>query len=206
MGVSFEYLYSKAMLKLHGRAIKDCSLDKNTHVAAQSHLVNVVMGRYSDIGYNCQIVDADIGSFCSLGANIRIGGSSHPMGWVSTSQVFISKKNTLKTKFSFHEYHSTKRTKLEHDIWIGDNALVKGGVTIGTGAVIGMGSVVTKDVPPYAVVAGNPAKIIKYRFDESTRIALLESAWWNYSEEKLREAAQYFPEPEKFLEYTGEKA
>jgi hypothetical protein len=71
-----------------------------------------------------------------------------------------------------------KNTNIEHDVWIGTRAMIIGGITIGTGAIIAAGAVVTKDVPPYAIVGGNPAKIIKYRFDEHLREALLNSKWW----------------------------
>ena len=79
----------------------------------------------------------------------------------------------------------SKHTYIDHDVWIGSYVGIIGGVHIGTGAVIGAGSIVTKDVPPYAVVAGCPARIIRYRFDEEKRKRLLESKWWEYDAEKL---------------------
>ena len=157
------------------------------------------MGRYSDVGYGCCLVDCSIGNFCSLGANIRIGGASHPMSWVSTSQVFIDRPDSLKKKFSPKPYEAFRHTRIGHDVWIGDNALVKAGISIGTGAIVGMGSVVTKDVPAYAVVAGNPAKIIRYRFDEHTIKALLDSKWWQLDDKELEKAASYFDSAEEFI-------
>jgi serine acetyltransferase len=78
---------------------------------------------------------------------------------------------------------------IENDVWIGAKATVMSGIKIGNGAVVAAGSVVTKDVPPYAIVAGNPAKIVKYRFDESQIEKLLQISWWNWDEGKIRDNA-----------------
>lgn len=197
--MSIKYLFSKLILKAQVPAIKDSELDPTSHVAAQSSLNRVTLGRYSDIGYNCTIVETTLGCFCSLGANIRIGGASHPMDWISTSQVFVDRKDSINRKFSPHTYDSFCPTVIGNDVWIGDNALIKAGVVIGTGAVIGMGAVVTKDVPDYAIVAGNPARVIRFRFDESTIRRLLKSQWWEMDEESLVKAAEFFNNPEHFL-------
>jgi acetyltransferase-like isoleucine patch superfamily enzyme len=79
-----------------------------------------------------------------------------------------------------------RKTVIGHDVWIGCNSVVLSGVTIGTGAVIGAGSVVTKDIPPYAIAYGNPAKVHRYRFDPETIDALLKSEWWRFSMEQLK--------------------
>ena len=203
--VSISYYFAKLLLKVQIPALKDCQIDKTSHVAAQCHLVDSVVGRYSDVGYNCQIVATSIGSFCSLGANVRIGGAAHPMDRVSTSQVFIDEPNSLKVRFTPRPYNGSKKTVIGNDVWIGDNVLVKGGIQVGTGAVLGMGSVVTKDVPPYAVVAGNPAKIIRHRFGPDIVEALLQSEWWTLPEKELEKAAQSFSDPRLFIESRGKR-
>lgn len=84
-------------------------------------------------------------------------------------------------KFKIKETQPAKKITIENDVWIGEDVIIKAGVTIANGAVIGARSIVTKDVPPYAVVGGVPAKVIKYRFSEETIIKLLELKWWEYS-------------------------
>ena len=86
-----------------------------------------------------------------------------------------------------------------HDVWIGHNATVMPGVTIGNGAVVGTGAVVTHDVPPYAIVAGIPAKLIRMRFDETTAARVEETGWWNWPHEALRERLKDFRDLEQFL-------
>ena len=198
--INISYYISKLILKMQIAAIKDSKIHPTSKVAAQSALYNVTMGKYSDIGYNCFIVDTKIGSFCSLGANIRIGGAEHPLNWVSTSQVFVDRKDTLPRKFSPKQFESFRMTQIGNDVWIGDNALIKGGVKVGTGAVIGMGSVVTKDVPDYAIVGGNPAKIIRYRFESETINRLISSKWWEMPEKNLDRYATSIDDVEGFLE------
>ena len=83
-----------------------------------------------------------------------------------------------------------------HDVWVGSNSTVLGGVTIGNGAVVGAGAVVTKDVPPYAVVVGVPAKIIKYRFDDEKIASLEQMQWWNMSDDELRQKRDFFKNKE----------
>ena len=90
-----------------------------------------------------------------------IGGGMHPMDWVSTSPAFYIGRDSVKAKFATHTREPVKKIIIGHDVWIGQYALIKQGITVGTGAVIGMGSVVTKDIPDYCVVVGNPARIIK---------------------------------------------
>ena len=84
-------------------------------------------------------------------------------------------------------------------MWIGQNVIIKQGINIGTGSIIGMGSIVTKDIPPYSIYAGNPAKLIRERFDKKTIDKLLKIEWWNFDDKKLMNYAQYFTNPDKFI-------
>lgn len=119
------------------------------------------MDRYSFCGYNCEMINVEIGSFCSIANGVVIGGEMHPLEWISTSPVFYEGRDSIDMKFSEHKRKKGLKTIIGHDVWIGQNSLIKQGIKIGNGAVIGMGSVVTKDVAPYSIVAGNPTKLIK---------------------------------------------
>ena len=199
MKTSIEYYISKIIKKLHFRAIKNCKIHFTSKVCSGSHLVNVTMDKFSDIGYDCSILDTKIGSFCSLGSNITIGGPSHTTNWVSTSPVFNENKDHIKRKFSLHKFNYSSFTEIGNDIWIGDNAMIKAGVKVGDGAIIGMNSVVTKNIPPYEIWAGNPAKMIKKRFPDDTIIALLKIKWWEKDENTLIEMSTLFNNIDEFL-------
>lgn len=192
-------LFSKALKKLRFSAIRNSRIDKTSKVESGSNLVNVSMQKHSFCGYNCEIFNAEIGSFCSIANNVVIGGAMHPITWVSTSPVFYDGRDSVKKKYSTHKRIEDLQTIIGHDVWIGEGAKIKQGIKIGTGAVVGMGAIVTKDVPPYAIVAGNPARVIRMRFEEIIVQQLLASQWWTFSDEKLSQMAQYITEPKKFI-------
>lgn len=145
------------------------------------------IGRYTYISQQSRIYANEIGAFCSLGARIGINQRPHPLNFVSTHGLF-HKKNYGVVKEDLIPFENVT---IGNDVWIGYGAYIMGGVSIGTGSVIGTGAVVTKDIPPYAIAYGIPAEIKKYRFDEATREKLLESKWWKWSEEKLKEKALF---------------
>ena len=145
-------------------------MHKTSKVESGTTIINSSMDRHSFCGYDCNINYCDIGAFVSIASRVSIGGSMHPIEFVSTSPVFLSHKDSVKTKFARHDYFNIARTKIGNDVWIGEGVFIKSGVTIGDGAVVGMGSVVTKDVPPYTIFAGNPARLIRKRFTETVFI------------------------------------
>lgn len=141
-----------------------------------------------------------IGRYCSIGEQVQIGRHPHPMHWMSTSPFFYQAydevlNSALPDEWSYSvasDFVKTsapvvaKITQIENDVWIGHGAFVLPGVHIGTGAVVAAMSVVTRDVPPYAVVAGSPARIVKYRFGEKEIERLLASRWWEFSPWQLK--------------------
>lgn len=145
---------------------------------------NVSIGRFTYIVSGRIYDDVKIGRFCSIAENVIIGGGNHPNNWLSTSTFCYS--DMFKVKNNFIPYTDNAITIIGNDVWIGAGAFIRKGIKIGNGAIIGAGAVIVKDVPPYAIVGGNPAKIIKYRFDESTIQKLLESKWWELPPEKLK--------------------
>ncbi len=193
------YVWSKMLKKLRGSAIINSSIHRTSKVESGSHIVNSTMDRYSFCGYDCKIINCNIGSFCSIADGVIIGGAMHPIEWVSTSPVFYYGKDSVKKKFAEYERPADKTTTIGSDVWIGDRAIIKAGVKIADGVVIGMGSVVTKDIEPYEIWAGNPAKFIRKRFDEETIARLLELKWFNLDDEAILKYAQAIRNPEEFI-------
>ncbi|HOA19592.1 MAG TPA: CatB-related O-acetyltransferase [Sedimentibacter sp.] len=196
--MNLSFLISKLIKKLHIPAIKNSTIDKTAKVCSGSHIVNSTLGRYTYITNFCSVFNCDIGNFCSIADNCIIGGHRHPIDWVSTSPVFHEGKNIMRKNFSEHEFETGQKTIIGNDVWIGNNCLIKGGIKIGNGAIIGMGSVVTKDVGDYEIWAGNPAKLIRKRFDDETIDILIKSNWWNMDDAALQAAALNFNNIEKF--------
>ena len=199
--MKISYIYAKAFKKIiRGKAVNNSVIDKTTKVNSGSCIINSVIGRYNNIGYDNELNNVEIGNFCSFSDHVFIGGDEHPLEWVSTSPVFESVKHSGPSrKFANFDVPKSRRTIIGHDVWIAHGVCIKAGVKVGTGAAIGTGAVVTKDIPPYAIVAGVPAKIIRYRFDEETINGLLESKWWNLNEDQLSVVAKYIKEPQKFI-------
>ena len=181
-------------------------IHKTASVRQKCRIYGSAVGRYSYIGRNSLVQDAEIGQFCSISEGCNLGLPSHPVDFVSTSPVFLNGSNILRKNFAKIPYEDCQKTVIGNDVWIGAHAQVKGGVTIGNGAIIAAGAVVTHDVPPYAVVGGIPAKVIKYRFDEKTIVALQETAWWNFSEERLRALGATVNRVDEFLKKIHEQA
>jgi acetyltransferase-like isoleucine patch superfamily enzyme len=149
----------------------------------------LTIGAYTYIRSHCEVLNVSrIGRFCSVGRNVLLGldPRNHPIDWVSTCPQFC------------HNYQSqTAPLSIGNDVWIGHRAVVMAGISIGDGAVIGANAVVTKDVPAYGIVAGNPAKLIRYRFSTETIQALLASNWWQQDKAVL--AKLDFQHPDTFI-------
>ena len=161
---------------------------------------NATIGDHTFIQKCARINNANIGKYCSIASRVSIGLGTHPSHMVSTHPAFYSNTPLLAKSFcKTDSCPAARKTRIEHDVWIGENALILDGVTVGTGAIIAAGAVVAKDVPPYAVVGGVPAKVIKYRFDEKVIRQLLGSKWWDLPEELLEKCADQFAEPHIFL-------
>ena len=197
--MNFFYIFSKLTKKVQLPAVKNSNLDKTAKIGAASHIVNTSLGRYSYLGSFCTVLNTKIGSFCSIADNCIIGGASHPIDWVSTSPVFHKGKNIMRKNFSNHDFLTSKETIIGSDVWIGNNVLIKSGVHIADGAIIGMGSVVTKNVSAYEIWAGNPAKLLRKRFNEETISELLSTNWWESGDKALHISSRNFNDVEKYL-------
>ena len=151
------------------------------------------IGAYSYLSHGCKVADArtTIGKYCSIGVDVVLGTSRHPTDWLSTSPIQYIKgfkgfpAGVAPMMPNQHAFESTLPVVMGNDVWIGMRSIIMDGVKIGDGAVIGAGAVVTKDVPPYAIVVGVPAKLIRYRFDTKTIDRLLATKWWNEDDSVL---------------------
>lgn len=194
------YLYSKFFKRiLRGTSILNSEIDKTAKVYSGSTFYNSKLGRYSYVGYDSEVVNCEIGAFCSIANGFIVGAAKHPIDWVSTSPVFYNVGSGTRHHLGSLSIERTSKTVIENDVWIGSRAIIMQGLRIGTGAIIGAGAVVTKDVPPYAIVAGCPAKVIKYRFNEDIIGNLLNSKWWLMDDNILRNVSKYVNNPNLFL-------
>lgn len=158
------------------------------------------IGNHSYIQKRSAVLHADVGNFCSIAAGVTIAPGIHYMDGVSCHPSFYLKNTPLLKTFAAQDKISPwKHVTIGHDVWIGQNAVIMDGVNIGTGAIIASGAIVTKDVPPYTIVGGVPAKAIRLRFDEATIQQLLDSAWWEKDDAWLQAHAGLFMSPPAFL-------
>lgn len=199
--MTLAYLYSKFFKKvIRGKSVLNSRVDKMAKIYSGTQFQSSSMGRYSYVGYDCEILHCEIGSFCSIANGVVIGGAQHPLDWISTSPVFYNEAGGTGRHLGNLPVASTPQTVIGHDVWIGSRAQVLAGVKIGNGAVVGAGAVVTKDVPPYAIVGGVPARIIRYRFSEKEIEMIEETQWWNCSDEELRTSAAMANQPFVFCQ------
>jgi acetyltransferase-like isoleucine patch superfamily enzyme len=147
----------------------------------------VEIGRYTYIGSRVQIDQhvTKIGRYCSIASGCNLGPGPHPSHFFSTSSVFYEPAHGLVRELLFDEYEGNQETLIGHDVWIGTNAIVMAGISVGNGAIIGAGAIVTKDVPAYAIVVGVPARIVKYRFEKEIMDLLESSYWWELPAERI---------------------
>jgi len=136
------------------------------------------IGSYCYIGRYCYLTKVSIGNYCSIANNVSIGQGQHALDDVSTSSLFYGNSYEDLTK---------EDCVIGNDVWIGVDSIILRGVEIGNGAVVGANSVVTKNVPPFAIVVGSPAKIIKYRFDDAKIQRIESSKWWMFKFKQAKE-------------------
>lgn len=189
-----KYLKKYPSLSLSGDIyIKNVVFGKY-NLIQQAYIINSKMGDYSYVAKGVYVNNADIGKFTCIGPNVQIGLGEHPTKeFISIHPVFYSLEAQLGFTYSEKKYfNELESTKIGNDVWIGVNAIIKGGISIGDGAIIAAGAIVTKDVEPYAIVGGVPARLLKYRFPEDEIKSLLDLKWWNYEEKWLKKNAHLF--------------
>lgn len=148
---------------------------------------------FSYLGSNSVIMHSDIGKFCSLSWGITIGPANHDYDYISSHDFLYNDFYKIKPEDEAPVYERfIKKTIIGNDVWIGTNSTVLNGLSIGDGAVIGANTILTKDVPPYAIVVGNPGKIVGYRFSEDIIQQLLDLKWWQLPKEIISDNFQLF--------------
>lgn len=182
------------------------------YVPADAEVVNSSFGRYCEIGRGARILNsafgdysycdrfADIanttvGKFANIAAMTRIGPTDHPMTTASLHHFLYRSEyywDDTGRDEGFFARRAARRTGIGHDTWIGHGAIIKPDVNVGLGAIVGAGAVVTRDVPPWTVVAGNPARLLRRRFSEETGARLERLAWWDWDHDRLRVALPDF--------------
>lgn len=161
------------------------------YLAPFARLLNCKVGKYTRIKPFCVFKNATIGAYCSIANDVMIGLGRHPTFLLSTNSVFYKKGITDRFAKEI-DFDEELHTVVGNDVWIGNGALVMDGVTIGNGAIVASRAVVTKDIPPYAIVGGVPAKVLKYRFEPDVIEALEASEWWNLSNEEIEKVLPIF--------------
>ena len=172
---------------------------RHTKLSRPYRIYDAQVGDYTYIARNAMINSTTVGRFCSIGPNFVCGKGTHPTDKLSTAPMFYSlgcqNGMTLVRECKLDEM---RPVEIGNDVFIGANVVVFNGVKIGDGAIVAAGAVVTKDVPPYAIVGGVPAKVIRMRFSDDCVASLKRIQWWNFPDERLQEIEQYFDDVEGF--------
>jgi hypothetical protein len=175
--------------------LRDSRAGAYCEIGARTVLHEVTLGDYSYVVNDGQIAYASIGKFCSIAAMTRINPGNHPMHRAAQAHFSYRASAYFPGEADDAEFFAWRRSHhvtFGHDVWIGHGAIVLPGRSIGTGAVVAAGAVVTKDVPPYTIVGGNPAKPIRRRFPERVADELIALAWWDWEHDRLRTALPDF--------------
>lgn len=206
----FYYKLFKKVRFLKGSIVsKNTILEGHNSIGVNTVLCNCEIGHGTYTGSNTELTGVIIGRFCSIASNIRNVRGRHPLEkFVSTHPCFFSKGKPAgftysdKDKFQGVEYIDNSKkisNEIGNDVWIGDNVLIMDGVKVGDGAVIGAGALVTKDVPPYSINVGVPAKTIKFRFSEKKINQLLALEWWNKDIEWIKSNINLFDDVDALI-------
>jgi phosphonate metabolism protein (transferase hexapeptide repeat family) len=183
--------------------LKEVKLGDYTELMMHTYMVETSFDDYSYSAGNVQIIYTQVGKFCSIANSVRINPGNHPY-WRVTQHHITYRKVAFgfddKDDIAFFKWRKEHQCKIGHDVWLGHGSIIMPGVEIGNGAIVGSGAVVTKNIPPYAIAVGVPAKVIKYRFDNQTVESLLSIEWWNWDRVTLKKNFSDLNDVPTFLE------
>lgn len=173
-------------------ALHDCRIGRFCEVKERVLMRSSSLGDYSYVERHCELIYTQTGRFCAIAADVRVNALNHPLHRVSQHKFTYRANEYFVDKKLDHRFREQRmeegRVVLGHDVWVGHGAIVLPGLTIGTGAVVGAGAVVTHDVEPYAIVAGTPARFVRWRFEHDIAQRLLRLKWWDWSHDRLADA------------------
>jgi phosphonate metabolism protein (transferase hexapeptide repeat family) len=188
-----------------GATVVDSVLGRWTEVGEDTRLLAVELGDYSYCDRNCDLANTTVGRFANIASSVRIGATDHPLDRASLHHFMYRAAKYWDDAADDEDWFAARRarrTTIGHDTWIGHGAQIKPDVVVGDGAVIASGAIVTKDVPPYAIVAGVPAKVVRFRQPPEIVERLQRLAWWDWDHGTIRERLDDFRalDAEAFLE------
>lgn len=183
----------------------NCKFGESVSLKSGNELFGVNVGKMSYISSNCRMANAQIGKFCSIANNVKVGLGIHPVEKnVSTHPAFYSTRGQSPIVYTDRDYYSESRSvEIGNDVWIGEDVTILDGVKIGDGAVIGAKALVTKDIEPYSIVGGVPAKLIRFRFSREHIKLLLNFKWWGKDEKWIKENWKLFLDVDDFAEFIS---
>jgi acetyltransferase-like isoleucine patch superfamily enzyme len=195
---------AKRVIIDYDTVIRNTVLGFDVFIGADCLLDNSIIGDNTYFNFKTKVNNSIIGKFCSIGSNVKIGVGSHPTHMVSTHPAFYANNKGFETfadKMYYHEEH--EKIIIGNDVWIGSDVTILNNVKIGNGAIIALGSIVTKDIPDYAIVAGIPAKIVRFRFNEKDIAFLNEIKWWDFEMSFLKNNFKIIHDIEKLRDYNS---
>lgn len=179
------------------------SFTKFTHILRGARLNNAHIGKYSRVGVNCKLTNVTVGNFSCIGADCVVGVGQHPTNYLTYHSIFYKKGN-----WGWHDdwikypegFLENAKITIGNNVWIGQKVVVMDGVTIGDNSIVATGAIVTKDVLPYSIVGGVPAKVIKTLFNDEIRERLDEIQWWNLEDNEITKVIDLFHIPNPSIE------
>ena len=201
-------------------------LEEEPVIAKTAVITNVDFGPFTEVGDQCSIMESSIdaysyvmdrssviysriGRFVNVASDVRINPGNHPMEWVSQHHFMYRRRRygfAETDDTTFFDWRRRQQVRIGHDVWIGHNATIMPGIDIGNGAVIGSGSVVTKNVDAYSIVAGNPARHIRYRFPKDICAAIEQTGWFFWDHATLQKRLDDFRDVRRFIDKYDKKA
>lgn len=186
--------------------VRDSTVGGWTWIGPRTSVIECEIGDYSYLVTGCTAIYSVIGKFCSIASGTHINPGNHPTWRVTQNHMTYRRVSYGFDDTDDQEFFDWRRANavtIGHDVWVGTNAIILPGVSVGTGAVVAAGAVVSRDVEPYTIVGGVPAKPIRQRFSANVAEKLHQIAWWDWTREELESRINDFNHLESFIEKYG---